>query len=260
MNDNASGSAAILALAEKIAASDVRTTSGSVSRSGAPRKSGSSVRPATSRSWPQAIRRARPHLGVPQLRHDRFGELHGRGVRREPFDVPRRGRGDPRGLRRAGEVYTDYFDGTDQPWIDSEYSGRSDYQAFIDNGIPSGGLFSGADDVKTAEQAAVFGGEAGVIMDRNYHTADDTLANVSRESIDIFAPAIGNAAAVLAWNAVEPPVEPSPEPSDPGVEPSPEPAMRRPRHRPRPPHPRGPRARAGTSRTRVPRSRARRCR
>ncbi len=41
------------------------------------------------------------------------------------------------------------------------FSGRSDYQAFINNGIPAGGLFTGAEVLKTAEQAAKWGGTAG---------------------------------------------------------------------------------------------------
>ncbi len=40
-------------------------------------------------------------------------------------------------------------------------SGRSDYQAFILNGIPAGGLFTGAEVPKTAEQQAIWGGTTG---------------------------------------------------------------------------------------------------
>ena len=41
------------------------------------------------------------------------------------------------------------------------FDGRSDYGPFIDVGIPAGGLFSGAEGIKTAEEAAVYGGTAG---------------------------------------------------------------------------------------------------
>lgn len=51
----------------------------------------------------------------------------------------------------------------------SEFSGRSDYAAFIENGIPSGGLFTGAEVLKTEEEVEMFGGEAGVAYDVNYH-------------------------------------------------------------------------------------------
>lgn len=234
VNDNASGSAAILALAEKIAASDVSNDK----RIRLALWSAEEVGLVGSTYYVDDLKANDPaelaRISA-YLNYDMIGsENYTVGVydaNRSTFpadDVP-----IPDGSAALEQVYTDYFDGIDQPWIDTEYSGRSDYQAFIVNGIPSGGLFSGADDLKTEEQAALFGGEAGVIMDRNYHTADDTLANVSRESIDIFAPAIGHAAAVLAWNAVEPtseptepPVAPSPEPSvEPTAEPSASPSV-----------------------------------
>lgn len=70
------------------------------------------------------------------------------------------------------------------------FSGRSDYQAFIANGIPSGGLFTGAEVPKTPEQVAKWGGEAGVAYDPCYHQACDTIDNVSHEALDINVDAI----------------------------------------------------------------------
>ncbi len=65
----------------------------------------------------------------------------------------------PPGSIETEEVFTDYFDSVDQPWNDTAFSGRSDYQAFINNGVAAGGLFSGADGVKTPEQVAMYGGD-----------------------------------------------------------------------------------------------------
>ena len=45
------------------------------------------------------------------------------------------------------------------------FDGRSDYDAFINVGIPAGGLFTGAEGIKTAEEAAVHGGTAGIAYD-----------------------------------------------------------------------------------------------
>ncbi|WP_084541454.1 M20/M25/M40 family metallo-hydrolase [Nocardioides alkalitolerans] len=104
----------------------------------------------------------------------------------------------PEGSIATEAVFTDYFDGVGQPWVDSEFSGRSDYQAFILNGIPASGLFTGADGVKTEEEAAIFGGTAGELLDPNYHTPADDLANVSLEALDIMSPAIGHAVQSLA--------------------------------------------------------------
>ncbi len=108
-----------------------------------------------------------------------------------PVDVPE-------GSAQTEAVLTDYFDGIGQPWVDTEFSGRSDYQAFILNGIAASGLFTGADDIKTDEEVALFGGTPGIRHDPNYHTADDDLANVSRTAIGIMAPAVAYATASLA--------------------------------------------------------------
>lgn len=104
----------------------------------------------------------------------------------------------PEGSIATEAIFTDYFDGIDQAWVDSEFSGRSDYQAFITNGIPASGLFTGADGVKTEEEAAIFGGTAGELLDPNYHTAADDITNVSVEALAIMAPAIGHATQSLA--------------------------------------------------------------
>ncbi|KAH7305585.1 aminopeptidase Y [Stachybotrys elegans] len=66
--------------------------------------------------------------------------------------------------------------------VPSEFTGRSDYAAFIENGIPSGGIFTGAEVLKTEEEAALFGGEAGVAYDINYHQPGDTVDNLNHEA------------------------------------------------------------------------------
>jgi aminopeptidase Y len=80
------------------------------------------------------------------------------------------------------------------------FSGRSDYQAFINVGIPAGGLFTGAEGIKTAEQAEIYGGTAGIAYDPCYHLACDTLDNVSLEVLDQNADAVGAATLQFAMN------------------------------------------------------------
>lgn len=227
VNDNASGSAAVLALAEKIAASEtpndqrIRLALWGAEEIGL--LGSTAYVDELVQNDPDELARISAYLNYDMIGSENF-TVGVYDADRSTF--PADGVTIPDGSVEIEKVYTDYFDAIDQPWIDTEYSGRSDYQAFIDNGIPAGGLFSGGDDVKTDEQAALFGGTAGVFMDRNYHTIDDTLANVNRDSIDIFSPAIGHAAFALAWDAaVEPTPEPTPgEPSpEPTTEPTPEP-------------------------------------
>ncbi len=104
----------------------------------------------------------------------------------------------PAGSAQTEKVLTDHFDSVGQPWVDTQFSGRSDYQAFIENGVPASGLFTGADGVKTDEQAAVFGGTAGITYDPNYHTAGDTFDNVDLTALDIMSDAIAEATISLA--------------------------------------------------------------
>ncbi|RZQ62017.1 M28 family metallopeptidase [Amycolatopsis suaedae] len=67
---------------------------------------------------------------------------------------------------------------------DTDFSGRSDYGGFIAVGIPAGGLFTGAEGIKTPAQAAKWGGQAGVAYDKCYHQACDNLGNVDRVSLN----------------------------------------------------------------------------
>ena len=66
----------------------------------------------------------------------------------------------------------------------TDFTGRSDYGPFIAVGIPSGGLFTGGDGVKTAAQAAKWGGTAGITYDPCYHIACDNLGNVNRPVLE----------------------------------------------------------------------------
>ncbi|MEX5297852.1 M20/M25/M40 family metallo-hydrolase [Kocuria sp. CPCC 205292] len=80
---------------------------------------------------------------------------------------------------------------------DTEFSGRSDYGPFIEVGVPSGGLFTGAEGVKTEEQAALFGGQAGVAYDSCYHSACDDITNVDLQGMEEMSDAA--AAVVLRY-------------------------------------------------------------
>ena len=121
--------------------------------------------------------RARPDRGDAQLRHDRIAQLRAVRLRRRPLGHggPRRGRarpGRPPGLggdrghlprllrRRRG------WRRSRRPSTGAPTTARSS-----PSGIPAGGLFTGAEEVKTPEQAAIYGGAAGVAFDPCYHVA-----------------------------------------------------------------------------------------
>jgi Zn-dependent M28 family amino/carboxypeptidase len=75
----------------------------------------------------------------------------------------------PEGSTAIEDLYESYYTLVGEPYDDTAFDGRSDYQAFIEAGIPSGGLFTGAEVPKTAEQAAIWGGTAGEQFDPCYH-------------------------------------------------------------------------------------------
>jgi hypothetical protein len=60
------------------------------------------------------------------------------------------------------KVFQDYFDGKGLPHEPTEFDGRSDYGPFLREGIPAGGLFTGAEKLKTEDQAKKFGGTPGM--------------------------------------------------------------------------------------------------
>ncbi|MGW7076876.1 M28 family metallopeptidase [Streptomyces sp. NPDC054871] len=83
------------------------------------------------------------------------------------------------------KTFKDFYGGLDlatEP--DEEGDGRSDHAPFKDAGIPVGGLFSGADYKKTAEQAQNWGGTAGEPFDKCYHSACDTESNIDGTALD----------------------------------------------------------------------------
>ena len=83
------------------------------------------------------------------------------------------------------DLYERYYTWVGEPYDDAQFSGRSDYQAFIENDIPAGGLFTGAEEPKNEQQAAIWGGTAGDAFDPCYHGACDTVDNVDLHSLEV---------------------------------------------------------------------------
>lgn len=81
----------------------------------------------------------------------------------------------PEGSEALEDLFEVYFTWQDIPYEDSEFSGRSDYQAFIINDIPASGLFTGAEMPKTPAQETIWGGVAEAPYDPCYHLGCDSL-------------------------------------------------------------------------------------
>ena len=106
----------------------------------------------------------------------------------------------PPGSTAIEDLYESYYTWVDEPYEDTEFSGRSDYQAFIDNGIPSGGLFTGAEEIKTAEQQAIWGGVAGEQFDQCYHEECDDIDNVDLHALRVNSDLIAFAQLTFAYS------------------------------------------------------------
>ncbi len=103
----------------------------------------------------------------------------------------------PEGSAQIEQFFENFYEARDLPFLGTDFSGRSDYGPFIAVGIPAGGLFTGAEVVKTDEQAAIWGGTAGDQYDPCYHLACDTFDNISLEALSVNSDAV--AAAVLSY-------------------------------------------------------------
>ncbi|GAA3280884.1 hypothetical protein Slala03_70550 [Streptomyces lavendulae subsp. lavendulae] len=106
------------------------------------------------------------------------------------------------------QTFKNYYAGLGIPTeIETEGDGRSDHAPFKSAGIPVGGLFSGADYTKTAAQAQKWGGTSGKAFDACYHSSCDTTANINDTALDRNADAI----AYAVWNlGAATPVPPGP--------------------------------------------------
>lgn len=106
----------------------------------------------------------------------------------------------PAGSVQIEDLFESFFTLRGQPYDDAQFSGRSDYQAFILADIPAGGLFTGAEVPKTAEQAAIWGGTIGAQYDPCYHLACDTFANVNLTALAENSDAIAFAVLTYAFS------------------------------------------------------------
>ncbi len=110
-------------------------------------------------------------------------------------DTPTAG---PPGSGAIEDIFNDYFSGQGLATDPTAFDGRSDYGPFIAVGIPAGGLFSGAEGVKTDEQAAIYGGTAGEPYDPCYHQACDTTNNLSTAALNELGDAAAHAVYTMA--------------------------------------------------------------
>jgi Zn-dependent M28 family amino/carboxypeptidase len=119
------------------------------------------------------------------------------------------GTAGPPGSDDIEHTFEAYFASKGLATDPTAFDGRSDYGPFIAAGIPAGGLFSGAEGIKTAEQTVRYGGVTGAPYDRCYHQACDDFSNNSTPGLRQLADGAAHATAVYAAR-VEPLGAPAP--------------------------------------------------
>jgi aminopeptidase Y len=106
----------------------------------------------------------------------------------------------PAGSAEIEQTFEAFFNSQGIPFKGTDFSGRSDYGPFIAVGIPAGGLFTGAEGIKTPEEATLWGGTAGLAYDPCYHQACDTYANVNLYALDVNSDAVAYGVLKYAMN------------------------------------------------------------
>lgn len=86
---------------------------------------------------------------------------------------------NPVGSEELRDLYIDWYTSKKLPYSFIPFDGRSDYDGFIRNGIPGGGIATGAEGIKTKEEERQFGGKAGDWYDPCYHQLCDDLSNLN---------------------------------------------------------------------------------
>jgi Zn-dependent M28 family amino/carboxypeptidase len=106
----------------------------------------------------------------------------------------------PPGSGQIEKVFTDYYAAVGLP-TKPHLKTSSDLAPFMEAGIPAGWLFTGTNKLKTAQEAAVYGGTAGKPYDPCYHQPCDTLNNVSTTALDQTSDGAAHATLTLANRA-----------------------------------------------------------
>ncbi len=107
----------------------------------------------------------------------------------------------PGGSPVVEDVFLDYFASVGLAVEPTDFDGRSDYGPFIAVGIPAGGLFTGAEGIKSAEEAAIYGGTADLAYDPCYHAACDTIDNVNLVVLEQMGDAAAHATLTFAMTS-----------------------------------------------------------
>ena len=201
MNDNGSGTMAVLDIARELA----RLTGMAGGAGSPPPAAGWKVRVAVwtgeeiglwgSRAYVQA-NRSRESIEA-YLNLDMLGSPNGVRLVYDGAYATR-----PRESLVIGDLLARALDERGLVWQTAYLGGSSDHASFDQAGISTGGLFSGANERKTQAQADLFGGSVDAPADPCMHLACDTVDKLDRTLLGELARAAGWAVGALASGEV----------------------------------------------------------
>ncbi|KAI1342470.1 Zn-dependent exopeptidase [Xylariaceae sp. FL0016] len=105
---------------------------------------------------------------------------------------------NPVGSEQLRDLYVDWYKANGLNYTFIPFDGRSDYDAFIRNGIPGGGIATGAEGIKTKKEQEMFGGKAGDWFDPCYHQLCDDVGNVNMTAWEVNTKLIAHSVATFA--------------------------------------------------------------
>lgn len=110
-------------------------------------------------------------------------------------DGSRFGTEGPVGSDALEQFFHDHFAALELPTTEARFDGRSDYGPFLDAQIPTGGLLTGAEGSKSGQEVELYGGQQGEWYDPCYHQSCDVQDDVPVEEYTRISQAIATAVA-----------------------------------------------------------------
>ncbi|MFF0309303.1 M28 family metallopeptidase [Streptosporangium sp. NPDC004379] len=107
----------------------------------------------------------------------------------------------PEGSEELERTFRAYYASIGVPVAEVQLNARSDHGSFLAAGIPVGGVFSGAEDIKSLTQVQLWGGTAGRPFDSCYHQQCDTTSNIDDTALGRNAGAVPYAVWTLSLSA-----------------------------------------------------------
>ncbi|KAL4911061.1 hypothetical protein BDW74DRAFT_142358 [Aspergillus multicolor] len=105
---------------------------------------------------------------------------------------------NPVGSEELRDLYAKFYIDHGLNFTYIPFDGRSDYDGFIRNGVPGGGIATGAEGVKTTEEQEMFGGIAGNWYDPCYHQLCDDFRNVNATAWELNSKLVAHTVATYA--------------------------------------------------------------